>query len=81
MSLHQLSGDLATSAQSAVGGAVASDGDAQQSNSLVSVALLYQEIRDRNPPVARWMTRLSLLLATLVVVHALLWSAAISGAE
>jgi hypothetical protein len=51
------------------------------SKRLVAAALLYQSIRDNNMPVVRWMTRLSLALAALVVIHALLWIAAVIGVE
>lgn len=58
-----------------------SDLDDDSPSLLISVALLHQSVRDNNMYVVRWMTRLSLALAGLVVVHAILWIAAIIGVE
>lgn len=48
---------------------------------LASVGFSYQRIVDGNVQMVRWMTRLSIALATLVVVHALFWIAALMGVE
>lgn len=58
-----------------------SDLDDDSPSLLIGVALLHQSVRDNNMYVVRWMIRLSLVLAGLVVVHAILWIAAIIGVE